>query len=319
MEFKNKKILAAAVIIASFLAIAPILLPTSAKAIDCPEGKYCMLAPLPGIDQSLDQKNILGTYIPYLFNLLIGLSAVTAVVMIVIGGFQYMTTDAFQGKQDGKNRIKNAVIGLVLVIAAYLILYTINPNLLNINLNIGPATTAAPKLGSLTVNGTLINLDTKDQLLSQDQASLVLKSDGFSFDSTGNCYDPTNGNCTSVQGMHSDTAYGLVNLKDACGSSCAELVITGGTEVGHACNDPATCLSHQSGFKADISNTQGNGANLVSFIEQQVQAQNNTTMQTNGFYNITINGYTYQVHPEGSHMDITVIPKQTPTQTNQTP
>jgi hypothetical protein len=64
--------------------------------------------------------------------------------MIVIGGFQYISTDAIQKKSEGKERIKNAVLGLVLVISAWLILATINPNLLNINLNIESVTTTAP-------------------------------------------------------------------------------------------------------------------------------------------------------------------------------
>jgi hypothetical protein len=285
-----------------------------------PDNTYTVLAPLPciGSDQDCNKtatQTELKDYLPGMFKLLIGLSAAFAVLMIVIGGFQYMSTDAIQGKSNGKERIKNAIFGLVLVIGAWLILATINPNLLSLNLNIEPVSTTANSAigagGSLTniIDRNNVELNTTDQLLTQGQASAILTSNGFTFSSTGNCTDPTNASCTSVAGMHSDTVAGLVTLKTACGTACGQLVETAGTEVGHACGDPATCLSHASGFKADISNTQGNGAAFTNFISQQVQTQDKAQMTTNGFYNITVGGFNYQVHPEGDHMDITVIPK----------
>lgn len=113
--------------------------------------EYTVLAPLPGTtNDTCDTsdpnnpgcKTVLEKYLPGLFNLAIGISAAFAVLMIVIGGFQYMSTDALQKKQDGRERIKNAILGLFLVIGAWIILYTINPNLLNLNLSIEPVSIA---------------------------------------------------------------------------------------------------------------------------------------------------------------------------------
>jgi hypothetical protein len=118
----------------SLIIIIILLPPTLALAAD-----YTLLAPLPGLT-TVPNTNPLGTYIPFIFNLLIGLATVAAVLMIVFGGFQYMTTDAIQGKSAGRERIKNAIFGLVLVISAWLILYTINPKLLELNLNIDSVT-----------------------------------------------------------------------------------------------------------------------------------------------------------------------------------
>ena len=122
--------------------------------------EYTVLAPLPGTTDCGDNiadpgydpgtfecKTTLEKYLPGLFNLLIGLAAVFAVLMIVIGGIQYMSSDALSGKEDGKTRIWNAVKGLVLVIGAWLILYTVNPNLLNLNLNVAPVTITPPPGG----------------------------------------------------------------------------------------------------------------------------------------------------------------------------
>lgn len=112
------------------------------------DNTYTVLAPLPGIGDTDSRTTTLKDYVPALFKLAIGLSAVAAVVMIVIGGFQYMTSDALKGKESGRERVKNAVIGLVLVITAYLILWTINPKLLELNLSIDPVSTVGGQTGT---------------------------------------------------------------------------------------------------------------------------------------------------------------------------
>ena len=72
------------------------------------------------------------TYVQYAFNLLIALAAVAAVLMIVWGGFEYMTTDAVSGKEDGRKRMTNAIYGLLLVLCSFLILRTINPQFVQV-------------------------------------------------------------------------------------------------------------------------------------------------------------------------------------------
>ena len=84
----------------------------------------------PGVFGGTDTTD-LGTYIGNMFDLLIAIAVVLAVVMIIIGGFEYMTTDSWQKKSDGIKRIKDAFWGLGLALAAYLILWTINPCLID--------------------------------------------------------------------------------------------------------------------------------------------------------------------------------------------
>ena len=58
----------------------------------------------------------------------VGLVAIIAVIMLVIGGVQYMVA----GEKDpssAKESIRNAIWGLILALTSYLILYTINPDL----------------------------------------------------------------------------------------------------------------------------------------------------------------------------------------------
>ena len=62
-------------------------------------------------------------------------SAVLAMVMIVIGGIEYMTSELVSSKKAGIERITNAILGLLIALTAFLILNTINPNLLNVCLD----------------------------------------------------------------------------------------------------------------------------------------------------------------------------------------
>jgi hypothetical protein len=114
------------------LAILAIITLPTIKVFAADE--YTVLTSLPGLPAG--NTTTIENYIPLMFNLLIGLCGTAAVLMIVIGGFQYMSTDAIQGKERGKERIKNAIFALVLVLGSWLILNEINPNLLTINLNI---------------------------------------------------------------------------------------------------------------------------------------------------------------------------------------
>lgn len=96
---------------------------------------YQLLEPLPGLSQAggVSFAQLLSVF----FTLALSLSAAFAVVMITIGGVQYMLSDVPGTKSAGRERIRNAVYGLILVFGAWVIINTINPNLLLFNLNIG--------------------------------------------------------------------------------------------------------------------------------------------------------------------------------------
>ncbi len=66
-----------------------------------------------------------------LFQLSISIGAILAVVMIAVGGIEYMGSDAISSKSAGRERMFNAVLGLVLILGTYVILNTLNPNLLS--------------------------------------------------------------------------------------------------------------------------------------------------------------------------------------------
>ncbi|MEK7390639.1 MAG: hypothetical protein AAB635_00700 [Patescibacteria group bacterium] len=99
-------------------------------------GEYTPLVKLPGIDKA--EANNLPEYLKAMFKLLLGVAGALAVIMITLGGIEYMSTDSMFGKEEGKKKINNALLGLLLAIGAWLILFTVNPKLLEFNFNPAP-------------------------------------------------------------------------------------------------------------------------------------------------------------------------------------
>ena len=104
--------------------------------------EYELLAPIPldGADSEPAETTNAEQYIEGIFTLIIAIAGGLAVVRIIFGGIQYMSTDAFEGKSEAKNTIQNAIWGLLLAISAWLILFTINPDLIKFDLTIPPPT-----------------------------------------------------------------------------------------------------------------------------------------------------------------------------------
>lgn len=98
-------------------------------------GGYQLLAPLDQ-EKTADVSGNLLSYVETIFKFTLGIAGVLAVIMIVIGGIQYISTDAIYGKKEGKERITQAILGLLLAFVAWLILYEINPDLLKFNINL---------------------------------------------------------------------------------------------------------------------------------------------------------------------------------------
>ncbi|MEK7558619.1 MAG: hypothetical protein AAB507_02215, partial [Patescibacteria group bacterium] len=120
-KIKNKKLKKISIFILMFFMF---LGATIANAQD----KYTLLQGLPNLTEVAGDKG-LADYLQYVFNLGIGIAIALAIVMIVIGGAQYLSTDAVFGKEEGKGKLTNALWGLLLALAAVLILNTINPDI----------------------------------------------------------------------------------------------------------------------------------------------------------------------------------------------
>jgi hypothetical protein len=75
----------------------------------------------------------LSQYIGAIYRYAVSIAGILAVVMMMVGGFQYMVARDTGLTKKGMDRIKHALIGLGLTLFAFLMLKTINPDLVNLN------------------------------------------------------------------------------------------------------------------------------------------------------------------------------------------
>lgn len=135
----------------AILLAAPAVLAQSAPPAGFNFDKPNLEIPIPtvnfsGVDFSKDGTNAaipyIAEYITGLYAYLVSIAGVVAVVMMIIGGFQYLTAGGDAGRMKAaKERITNAVAGILLTLGAYTLLNTISPQLVQLkplSLNIVP-------------------------------------------------------------------------------------------------------------------------------------------------------------------------------------
>lgn len=240
---------------------------------------YTLLAPLPipgleggtvNIGPTSDSAFDFGDYVNGLLKFAIGIAGALAVVMIVIGGIQYMSTDNFGEKAAGKDQIKNAVGGVVLLLGAYMILNTINPNLVDFHFEITKATTKADPIIDAstpptenpdgTYSGSMCGSWEKGEawpidiptLRSNFENSPLAGVPGLGIDVRSSLGTGEEGYCSEVGDPGCTTVYYepaaatrlntyMSQLKSAC-VGCA-LVITGGSECWlHKTHGPSAAV-----------------------------------------------------------------------------
>lgn len=103
---------------------------------------FVPLAEIPGLTQGVTANTEgLANFFNNLYKFAIGMASVLAVIMIIWGGLQYATQDIPGAKNEGKERILQAILGLVLVLSPALVFSLINPSILNLSVNLPPLDT----------------------------------------------------------------------------------------------------------------------------------------------------------------------------------
>jgi hypothetical protein len=287
---------------------------------------YTVLAPLPGITTAncggdtptgeLGCTTNLQTYLPGAFNLVIGLCAVLAFLVLTYGGVLYMTSDAITGKSQGKTYIENALWGLGLAIASWVILYTINPAILHFNLqlaqpNTNPqsaidlaAITAASQTtpgltaaGSDLLSGASLTSDNTNRGFLAAQ-NIVVNNPPCTTSKTTNCTDVNNLTPTMISSLGSLESNTCSNSSDpscslsqctATGSIRCAVTITGGDET--SLHNPGT--AHGNGTTVDLAPT---GA-LNGYLASQNTIASNPVNGTK----VIINGMTFTYETNGAN------------------
>lgn len=229
---------------------------------------YTPLAPLPGTVDTAGNTDIT-TYLAGALKLIIALGGALAIFMAILAGTKYVAAGISpDAKSNAKSDMTNAFIGLALILSSYLILNSINPNLVALNFSLTPINVApaAP---------TVVNSwesDTSERYTLGQYGVKVKDPTCTTIDQQG---------CTSVAGLKTIAMNGLRDLYKACDDwktfgSC-DVVITGGTEYW-------LHRSHNDGTKIDLRAT----TDLSEYLKQNQPIYNVPCgVSTDGHYSIS--------------------------------
>ena len=245
-----------------FLALGAVSEVVATPQIVVADADYTVLTPLPGTTKGdctkpgdAGCKTDLKTYVEGAFKLAIGISIAFVLINFIIGGFQYITSQAMGGKKDGRERIENSIKGLVLVAASWLILYTINPSFTNINFRIDAIDYNNGPTGNLSAPGRAMT--SAEENASKMVRQQLIKDSGENISVyRGECTEGQITNCVNLNGLTPSAISGVLDLQKAIND---KIEITGGTEAGHSVTG-----GHSDGKSLDISYS----TKLNSFVEQ---------------------------------------------------
>lgn len=195
---------------------------TFAPVAHAQEVLYDPMVALPGVPEG---GTTFATYAPAVFTLVIGLGGILAVIMIVIGGVQLTGSGANESwRKEGKEKIWNAIIGLVGMALIWIVLRLINPNLVTIDIGIeaAPVQEITPEAQQILASGTTMYW-ADDSAIRNELGSLPYNV-GVN---NQNCARIGSQGCTSVYQLGQGAISGTKNLRRDCNCS---VTITGGTE-----------------------------------------------------------------------------------------
>lgn len=148
----------------SSLPVNPNGTSNTSAGTNCQTGTFCPLAPIPGlttgiqVNNSSDGKGItasMAVFLNGLYTFLIGLAAALAVIMIVWGGIEISTQDSVSKQSSGKDHIRKAIIGLILVLSPVLVFSMINKNIIgNLSTSFSPITPPSMPSGGTVASST---------------------------------------------------------------------------------------------------------------------------------------------------------------------
>jgi len=194
---------------------------------------YTLLEKIPGSSQTIGKLN---TYLEDIYRFAFWAVGIAVVFMLTIGGFYYLTSAGNTSQlQTAKTIIWDALLGLILALVAWLFLYILNPDLVNLTLPTS-ITIAPPKAVPAGTPGS----GTAPRNFTAAQCSAA--SGGFASDadscvpgqfSIGNFVDATNtisGVCcaaktptdgTPLQGLARTILLGTAGITVSTSGSCS--------------------------------------------------------------------------------------------------
>lgn len=205
-----------------------------------------------------------GALVGRFYTIALGLAAAAALGVLIYGAILWTVSGAVSSKKDAMEWISGAIWGLILLLGAYLILYTINPDLVKLkgpeelfkmesmNLQSVPPTSVAP----------ISHAATPSQGLSEQDARQELAESGIGV--KGTCPLGQATGCVNLDGIKEGTLNEITSLVSEIGND--NIYVTAGTEGCGTVHAVGT-YSHCNGYKTDLRlNT-----NLNNYITQNFQ------------------------------------------------
>lgn len=117
-------------------------------------------------------------FVAELYQYSLGIVSTAAVVMIVYGGVKYVASGGNEAaKSDAMDIIKNSIFGVLLLFGGFIILYTINPNLVNLknpSVPVVPAPSSSFPAGGSTDQSNPLGPLSKDKIAAAKNLLAVL-------------------------------------------------------------------------------------------------------------------------------------------------
>lgn len=87
----------------------------------------------PTLSQVLNPNQDLATFLNNAFRIALSVGAILAVLRIGWAGYLYIASDLWTKKERGREILQDVALGLLLLLAVYIILNQINPDILNLD------------------------------------------------------------------------------------------------------------------------------------------------------------------------------------------
>ena len=224
-------------------------------------------------------------FISRFYKIALGIVGGAALGVLVYGAILWTVSGAISTKQDAMEWIWAAIWGLVLLLGAYLILNTINPDLVKLK---NPDQLLAPGTTNLTPSAYAAGG------LQEEQARQTLAASGIGV--KGVCPTGQSTGCVNLNGIQSKTIDEALSLVSSVGSN--NVFVTAGTE-GCGTVHATGVYSHCTGYKVDLRLN----ANLNNYITQNFQKTSYRTSDGAAQY-VSPSGAVYAL--ENDHWDILV-------------
>lgn len=198
---------------------------------------YTPIAPLPGTFTGAEgsETTNMALYLSGLIKLLIALGAALAVLFAIIGGTQYVAASINpSAKADALGKVQNALIGLAIILTSYLLLNSINPNLVHVDFKLPVISTRPPAsdgVAPIPISTATFREEAATRAVLANNSKIIINKSA--------CTSVGQENCTSVQNLNGRAISGLRALdektcsrRNALGgrSYDCNVIVTGGTE-----------------------------------------------------------------------------------------